>query len=348
MSKLNIILNVAKISASCLTVVLLGVSTLHAVIHSYLLIFLSVSLAFSIFTLIAALIKRQVHWKVSALRSVRLFVLHGVFRNICWIVMGICAYIAVPHVQFTDAEFQSIRIWIIICVVCLCLLEWVPRKRYGFSVNLALGVILVFLTIQLFMIYLPDKSKERVVLNPMVDEDWFVIQGGNSALLNHHFYVGSQKHALDIFAPADGRLPLQQVNDLNSYKSFGALLYSPLSGEVVAMQNTLPDQAVGETDARHLAGNYLVIRTESDVYLLLAHLQKNSVLVSVGDQVSSGQKIARIGNSGNTSQPHLHVHAMTKADFLNPDSQPVPVYFKDGVSQLKSLKRNDLVKGLEN
>lgn len=42
----------------------------------------------------------------------------------------------------------------------------------------------------------------------------------------------------------------------------------------------------------------------------LAHLQKGSVRVETGDPVKMGQSIALVGNSGNTSEPHLHIHAV--------------------------------------
>ena len=44
--------------------------------------------------------------------------------------------------------------------------------------------------------------------------------------------------------------------------------------------------------------------------MLLAHLQRGSVQVKAGDNVRTGQPIARVGNSGNLSEPHLHIHAV--------------------------------------
>ena len=172
-----------------------------------------------------------------------------------------------------------------------------------------------------------------------------MFQGGNSALINHHYYAGSQKYALDIIDPVDGQLSSNAVTDLNKYKTFGKSLYSPSEGVVVAVENTLPDQKIGESDFHHPAGNYIVISTNASVYILLAHLQHDSVLVAEGDKITVGQELAKIGNSGNTTQPHLHIQAMTDLDYLNFNNLPVPIKFKPNNEKPEFLKRNDILQG---
>ena len=85
----------------------------------------------------------------------------------------------------------------------------------------------------------------------------------------------------------------------------------------------------------------MVIRLdELDVNLLLAHLKRGSVLVKIGDRVSAGQPIGHVGNSGNTSEPHLHVHAqrqVTKDG--NTEWVGVPICFGS-----RWLVRNSLVR----
>ena len=53
-----------------------------------------------------------------------------------------------------------------------------------------------------------------------------------------------------------------------------------------------------------------MVLTCQSVQVLLAHLQHGSLTVRVGDQVTTGQPLGRVGNSGNTSEPHLHIHAV--------------------------------------
>ena len=143
----------------------------------------------------------------------------------------------------------------------------------------------------------------------------------------------------------DGQLPLQQVTDLKQYATFGQSLFSPVNGIVIAVENSLADQLIGETDAVNLAGNHVVIETPEKKFVLLAHLQNGSVLVEVGDTVETGQRIASFGNSGNTSQPHLHIQAMTKPDFSDAESLPIPISFKIRSESARHFKRNDILHG---
>jgi murein DD-endopeptidase MepM/ murein hydrolase activator NlpD len=46
-------------------------------------------------------------------------------------------------------------------------------------------------------------------------------------------------------------------------------------------------------------------------YLMMGHLREGSIKVNVGERVGEGQRIARVGNSGNTSAPHIHSQSQT-------------------------------------
>jgi Peptidase family M23 len=72
-----------------------------------------------------------------------------------------------------------------------------------------------------------------------------------------------------------------------------------------------PDLKVGESDPQHPAGNFIILQPSEheDSQLVLAHLMNQSITVKAGDKVQYGDSIGRIGNSGNTSEPHLHIHA---------------------------------------
>ena len=72
-------------------------------------------------------------------------------------------------------------------------------------------------------------------------------------------------------------------------------------------------------DPENPAGNYIAIAKDTtDIVIILAHLKKDSIEVKKNDYVRQGQKLGRVGNSGNTSEPHLHIHAVKKNedDFL--------------------------------
>src|SRR5690606_26350449 len=85
--------------------------------------------------------------------------------------------------------------------------------------------------------------------------------------------------------------------------------YSPCRGTVVSAVDGLADLIPPEADPSQPAGNHVVIACNG-VQVTLAHLQNGSVTVSPGSTVSVGEPVGRVGNSGNTSEPHLHVHAV--------------------------------------
>ncbi len=64
------------------------------------------------------------------------------------------------------------------------------------------------------------------------------------------------------------------------------------------------------TGARGLMGNHLILRMSDGSHVALPHLQQGSVQVAVGDPVSAGDVVAAVGNSGNSSEPHVHLQVM--------------------------------------
>ena len=66
--------------------------------------------------------------------------------------------------------------------------------------------------------------------------------------------------------------------------------------------------SVPQMDREHMAGNYIALDC-NDVFIILAHFRKGSILVAVDDPVAIGDPLGQMGNSGNSSEPHLHIHA---------------------------------------
>jgi murein DD-endopeptidase MepM/ murein hydrolase activator NlpD len=91
---------------------------------------------------------------------------------------------------------------------------------------------------------------------------------------------------------------------------FGEEVLAPCSGVVVSMENSLVDLPAGERDRTHMEGNYVLLAC-NDFQVLLGHLQQDSLEVLPGQAVASGQVLGRVGNTGNTDFPHLHIHAQS-------------------------------------
>ncbi|MBI3652839.1 MAG: M23 family metallopeptidase [Acidobacteria bacterium] len=116
------------------------------------------------------------------------------------------------------------------------------------------------------------------------------------------------------------------------YFAFGEAIMSTGEGTVVAVVKDQPDQEIGAADAENPGGNYIVIQHAPHLYSFYAHMQRDSAQVEVGESVSAGQLLGRVGNSGSSSEPHLHIHFMDNWDGLSPvlslfTSQGVPALF---------------------
>jgi peptidase M23-like protein len=146
--------------------------------------------------------------------------------------------------------------------------------------------------------------------SPFHNGKQIVLHGGASPFTNGHFHVKPQNYALDIVGLNNLGMrasSFQGGSDLNDYVIYGQVIYSPLNGTVIAVEDKYDDQTPPTTDIEHLAGNYILIGSEG-VEILLAHLKKGSIVVKIGDIVTTNTLLGQVGNTGNTSEPHLHIH----------------------------------------
>ena len=96
------------------------------------------------------------------------------------------------------------------------------------------------------------------------------------------------------------------------------------------------------TELEDATGNVIVIELDSGHFVVLAHLRHGTLRVREGDRVRKGDRLALVGNSGNTTMPHLHLQVQTHLDIWDPDNRSVPFGFEpDG----RVLARNDRVVG---
>ena len=128
------------------------------------------------------------------------------------------------------------------------------------------------------------------------------------------------------------------------FVGFGVPILSPVTGIVVAVHDaeadhearrsalTLIPYALGQAGrvrrgAAAVAGNHVIVaHGQSGPYVLLAHLQRGSVEVGVGDEVAVGHPLGRCGNSGNSTEPHVHVQATDSIDWNA--ARGLPIVFR--------------------
>jgi hypothetical protein len=215
-----------------------------------------------------------------------------------------------------------------------------PVKASRGSIEARLLVLVILLALNAFAISGYFYSGKPVELAfPLRGGAYYVIQGGNSWVTNpfHRFY--KTINAVDIVKlnPWGNRAHGLFPRELSRYAVFGEIVHSPCTGQVSEAVDGLPDLVPHDIDLKHPAGNHVVIRCEG-VNVMLAHMEKGSVSVGKGDRVKAGQPIGRVGNSGNTFEPHLHIHAVRAPEgALRGPS--VPILFGGRFLSLNSLVR---------
>jgi len=157
---------------------------------------------------------------------------------------------------------------------------------------------------------------------------WFVMQGGDTPNVNQHMTVEAQAFGVD-FAKVGGasqrQLALGTPTKVEDFFSWGEPVLAPADGTVVSVVNDRPDNPLGTKDAEHPAGNCLVIRVAEERFVYLAHMQRGSVSVKVGDTVKRSQRLGLCGNSGNSDFPHIHLHVQDTPD-LNAGRGQNPIF----------------------
>ncbi|WP_434361605.1 M23 family metallopeptidase [Parasalinivibrio latis] len=175
-------------------------------------------------------------------------------------------------------------------------------------VYLCFSVMLIFLNSLLFS-KLPEDIQSVNLTFPL-RSPWIITQGGNASFMNSHS-TKSQSQSLDVVGLTFGSLRANGIfpPSLDQYAIYRVPVYSPCDGKVIGEEQRFPDQSIGTTNLLYPNGNFVVIYCQN-VSVLLAHLSQGSTLPEVGDSVTTGQQVGRVGNSGNSTEPHLHIQAV--------------------------------------
>ncbi|GBD17227.1 Murein DD-endopeptidase MepM [bacterium HR26] len=174
----------------------------------------------------------------------------------------------------------------------------------------------------------PDTYRQKVRYRLPVTGCWTVYNGGVTPETSHSWGLAGQRYAYDlVVCDEDGRScrvdPARRPEDCYSW---GQPVVAPAGGVVVTARDGHRDCPwVGIVDpfAWSPLGNVVVIRHAEREYSLLAHLQRGSVCVRPGQPVEAGQMVGRCGNSGHSTEPHLHFQVQDNPRFLLAASLPV-------------------------
>jgi len=133
-----------------------------------------------------------------------------------------------------------------------------------------------------------------------------VSNGGRTPQTNNHNHPPEQGPQNQLYAYDFRMESTGKETKLEEFKVFGLDVISPADGKVIQVINGSIDVLPGERDRSVGVGNAVIIDHKNGEYSLLCHFKHNSIKHNVGDTVKQGEIIGQCGNTGNTSQPHIH------------------------------------------
>jgi len=192
----------------------------------------------------------------------------------------------------------------------------------------------------------PRKSESPVrISSPVKGNNWVFV---SQSSMDYHFYVlffkngeiyRGERFAFDNLQLDDnwGNYFSGNPKDNNSYYNYGDTLYAVGDGAVISIKDGRPEnngdaQNIVLNSLDEYGGNYIIIQIGIGQYALYAHCQPYKFMVNVGDFVKEGDPIALLGNSGNSTAPHLHFQITESPELLFTKGLPFVLkkYYKAG------------------
>jgi murein DD-endopeptidase MepM/ murein hydrolase activator NlpD len=154
----------------------------------------------------------------------------------------------------------------------------------------------------------PPVAKSHLPLALPVRGRWSVVQGGERLDVNGHVTHPDQRRAADLEALGpDGTSHRGDGKKNEDYYAYGQDVLAVADGTVVTAIDGVPDNAPGSTNPYMAPGNCVIVKHEGSLYSVYDHLRPGKLRVKVGAKVKQGVVLGSSGNSGNSTQPHLHV-----------------------------------------
>ncbi len=156
---------------------------------------------------------------------------------------------------------------------------------------------------------LPTMERNLTRLALPFKEEWTVTWGGDTKELNYHVESKAQKNAFDfVITDAKGKSFRTDGKTNEDYYAFGKEIIAPCDGEIVEAVDGVKENKPGEMNPIYVPGNSIMFKTSNNEFILFAHFKNHTIAVKEGQKVKKGQLLGLCGNTGNSSEPHLHFH----------------------------------------
>ena len=194
-------------------------------------------------------------------------------------------------------------------------------------------------------------TTDPVVLALPFRGTWIVRNSPARRVPSHGTHLFATTYAMDFIAVRGRRTAssrdwrtLLSTEPVERFFAFGRPILAPAAGGVVAVHDGEPDHVARRSQptllpyaltqatrvrggAGAIAGNHVILELTDGAHVVLAHLRAGSVRVATGDIIAPGQELGSCGNSGNSTQPHLHIQVMDSADPFT--ARGLPMAFRD-------------------
>ena len=200
---------------------------------------------------------------------------------------------------------------------------------------------------------IPVAGKPVRLRPPVRGERWVAVNGPSNNTHHRRSWLAfggrplvPQRYAIDfVRLNEDGSMSKGDKLDNRSYACYGAEVLAVAEARVARVKDGIPENVPGEKDKaaamtmETMGGNYVVLDLREERYAFYGHLQPGSLRVKTGDRVRAGQVLGLVGNSGNSTGPHLHFHVSDGPAYLLSDGLP---YVFDSFYRSGSLRQDEI------
>jgi hypothetical protein len=162
---------------------------------------------------------------------------------------------------------------------------------------------------------LPKIDRNTTSLLLPFNETWNVFWGGDTKEQNYHVANEAQKNAFDFLIKDKlGKSYKTDGKTNEDFYAFGMEVLAPCNGEIVLVIDGIKENIPGEMNSFDLGGNTIILKTANNEYLVFCHLKHKSIKVTEGQKITAGESLGLCGNTGHSSEPHLHFHIQNVED----------------------------------
>lgn len=163
----------------------------------------------------------------------------------------------------------------------------------------------------------------------------------------HYGATNDQAYALDLSIASNRSMRIGGRGGNTGYPAYGQTIVADGPGVILVAVDGIPDNVPGTVNKYDQHGNYVIIDHENGEFSLMAHFIPGSLKVRAGQRVTAGTPLGQCGNSGMSTEPHIHWQVMDNANpnlarGLAPRMQP---YQRNGVMSAEIPQANDALIG---